>query len=100
MFDKIASIDLKIIANMHKVLNKWSMVGIRIIHNTKIYEMSRHMGQVQDNPSIMCIWCGEDSEALNTNEIAILQHVRGNQVIQASSAKMQHTRGNHGNHVM
>jgi hypothetical protein len=35
MFDKRTSIYLKIIANMHKALDKWSMVGIRIIHNTK-----------------------------------------------------------------
>ena len=74
MFDKIASIDLKIIANMHKVLDKWSMVCIRIIHNTKENDMSKHM-QVQDNPSIMFIWCSEESVALNTNDIAIVHHV-------------------------
>ena len=41
-----------VIAIMHKALDIWSMVGIRIIHNTKINEVSKHMGQVQDNPSI------------------------------------------------
>ena len=75
MFDKRTSIDLKIIANMHKALDKWLMVGIRIIHDTKYSEMSKHMGQVQDNPSIMCIWCSEDIMALNTEEGAIVQYV-------------------------
>ena len=37
-----------VIAIMHKALDKWSMVGIRIIHNTKEGEMSKHMDQVQD----------------------------------------------------
>jgi hypothetical protein len=68
MCDKRISIYLKVIASMHQALNKWSMVCIRIIHNTKEDEMSKHMGQskVQDNPSIMCTWCSEDSVALNT----------------------------------
>ena len=74
MFDKIASIDLKIIANMHKALDNWSMVGIRIIHNTKEDDMSKHM-QLQDNPSIMCIGCSENRVALNTIERAIVHHV-------------------------
>ena len=91
---------------MRKALNKWYMVCIGIIHNTKYSEMSKHMGQVQDNPSIMCIWCSEDIVALNTMERAIFQHVLckqvnlGNHVVQTSGAKMQHTRGNDGNHVM
>ena len=55
MCDKRISIYLKFIASMHKTLNVWYM-GIRVIHNTKRNEMSKHMGQVQDNPSIMCIW--------------------------------------------
>ena len=75
MFDKIASIDLKIIANMHKALEKWFMVGIRVIRNTERNEMSKQMGQVQDNPSIMCIGCSEHSVALNTIERAIVHHV-------------------------
>ena len=43
-------------------------------------EVSKNMGQVQDNPSIMCIWCSEDIMALNTKEGAIVQYVWGNQV--------------------
>ena len=75
MCDKSISIYLKVIAIMHKALDKWSMVGIRIIHNTNINEVSKHMGQVQDNPSIMCIGCSEYSVALNTTERAIVHHV-------------------------
>ena len=59
---------------MHKTLNEWSMVGIRVIHNTQEDDMTKHM-QVQDNPSIMCIWCGEDSVALNTMEREFVHHV-------------------------
>ena len=97
---KRISIYLKIIASIQKLLNERSMVGIWIIHSTKEGEMSKHMDQVQDNPSIMCMRCSEYSVALNTIEREIVHHVRGNQVMQASSAKMQHTIGNHGNHVM
>jgi hypothetical protein len=75
MCDKRRSIYLKVIASMHKAINERSMVGIRIIHNTEEDEMSKHMGQVQENPSIMCIWCSEDSVALNTIERAIVHHV-------------------------
>ena len=64
-----------VIAIMHKALDKWSLVGIRIIHNTKINEVSKHMGQVQDNPSITGIGCSEDSVALNTIKRAIVHHV-------------------------
>ena len=91
MLDMRISIYLKPIASMHKTLNERSMVGIGVIHNTKRNEMSKHMGQVQDNPSIMCIWCGEESEALNTNDIAILEHVQGNQVMRANSRHSQCT---------
>ena len=138
---KRISIYLKFIASIHKLLNERSMEGIRIIHNTKWSEVSKHMGQVQDNPSIMCMGRSEYSVALNTIERAIVHHVWGNQgkleaingichmrrndivatkhvigasnprggcnmrkhrnqVVQTSGAKMQHTRGNHGNHVM
>ena len=75
MCDKRIRIYLMVIAIMHKVLDKWSMVGIRIIHNTKEDDMYKHMRQVQDNPSIMCIWCGENQVALNTMERAIVHHV-------------------------
>ena len=61
-----------VIAIMHKVLDKWSMVGIRVIHNTKINEVSKHMSQVQENPSITCMGCSEDSMALNTMGRAIV----------------------------
>ena len=71
MSDKRTGIYLKFIASMGKALNERSMVGIGIIHNTKYNEMSKHMGQVQDNPSIMCIGCSEDSMAHNTIERAI-----------------------------
>ena len=60
MCDKRISIYLMVIASMHKALNERSMVGIRIIHNTKENEVSKHKGQVQDNPSIMCIGCSEN----------------------------------------
>src|SRR6266511_3065783 len=73
--DKRVSIYLKFIASIHELLDEGSMVGIRIIHNTKIKEVSKHMGQVQDNPSITCMGCGEYSVALNTIERAIVQHV-------------------------
>ena len=62
--------------------------------------MSKHMGQVPDNPSITCIGCSENRVALNTIERAIVHHVLGNQIIQASSPKIQHAIGNHGNYVM
>ena len=75
MCDKRINIYLKFIASIHKLLNERSMVGIRIIHNTKEGEMSKHMDQVQDNPSNTCIGCSEDSVALNTIERAIVQHV-------------------------
>ena len=77
MSDKRTSIYLKVIASMRKAINERPMVGIRIIHNTKKDDMSKHMGQskVQDNPSITCTWCGEDSMALNTIERAIVHHV-------------------------
>ena len=55
MYNKRISIYLKFIASMGKALNERSMVGIGIIHNTKRNEVSKHMGQVQDNPSIICI---------------------------------------------
>ena len=55
MCDKRISIYLEVIASIHKLLNERSMVGIRIIHNTKRNEVSKHMGQVQENPSITCI---------------------------------------------
>ena len=37
--------------------------------------VSKHMGQVQDNPSIMCIGCSEDGMALNTIGRLIVHHV-------------------------
>ena len=81
MCEKITSIYLNVIASMHKVRNKRSIVGIGIIHNTKENDMSKHMGhqvhemcnrqaKVEDNPNIMCTWCSEDSVALNTMERA------------------------------
>ena len=75
MYGNRISIYLKVIASMGKALNERSMVGIGIIHNTKRNEVSKHMGQVQDNPSIMCIGCSEYSVALNTIERAIVHHV-------------------------
>ena len=75
MCDKSISIHLKFIANMGKALNERSMVSIGIIHNTKRNEVSKHMGQVQDNPSITCIGCSEYSVALNTIERAIVHHM-------------------------
>ena len=75
MFDKRISIYLKFIASIDKLLNERSMVGIRIIHNTKGNEVSKHMGQVQNNPSIMCMVCSEYRVALNTIERAIVHHV-------------------------
>ena len=75
MCDKRIRNYLKFIERIHKLLDERSMVGIRIIHNTKQNEMSKHMGQVQDNPSITCIGCSEDSVALNTIERAIIHHV-------------------------
>ena len=75
MFDKRIRIYLKFIASIHKLLNERYMVGIRIIHKTKEDDMSKHMCQVQDNPSITCIGCSEDSVAVNTIERAIVHHV-------------------------
>ena len=75
MYDNRICIYLKVIPSMGKALNERSMVGIGIIHNTKRNEVSKHMGQVQDNPSIMCIGCSEYSVAHNTIEREIVHHV-------------------------
>ena len=66
---------LMVIARVRKVLNKRAMVGIGIIHNTKGNEGSKHTGQMQDNPSIMCMGCSENRVALNTMERLIVHHV-------------------------
>ena len=75
MCDKRISSYLEVIASIHKSLNERFMVDIGKIHNTKLNEVSKHMGQVQDNPSITCIGCSEYRVALNTIKRAIVHHV-------------------------